>query len=206
MRRRTFVALCAAAACGGWPAAAAEDLAQRVIQRLAARAVVRARFTQERHSATLPKPFSSSGRLAVSRQDGVLWQIDAPIRATIAFSQQRIVETGPDGVRRLASERGGSVQAEIGKIMRSILAADPALLRSSFELEADGAVERWALRLRPRAREVARFLSTIELRGAEFLERIDISETSGDRTSIWLHDFSTAQELDPAELAQFGPP
>jgi outer membrane lipoprotein-sorting protein len=188
------------------PAAAAEDLADQVVKHLAGHAVVRARFEQLRQSASLPKPVISSGRMAVSRKDGILWQIEEPVKVTIAYAAQFVVETGPDGVRRLAAQRRGAVQAEFARVMRSILVADMNQLRAVFQVHAEGSLEGWTLRLAPKTREMARFLGSIELAGARFLESIEIGEASGDRTSIRLRDFSTAGELDAAELSQFARP
>lgn len=192
-----------------WPclAAAAEggdELLGRVMARLAEHAVVRAQFVQERFASAMPAPILSSGRMIASRKDGVLWQIESPIKAALAFTPTQIIETGPSGERRLsAGRRGGAVQAEMARLIRGITSADSAELRANFELQISGSVERWTISLKPRRREMARFLSGIELRGARHLDAIEIHEASGDRTAIRMSNFVTAAELEPAERAAF---
>ena len=187
-------------------AAHAEDFLARVMQRLAEPPVVRATFVQERFVGAIARPAVSRGRLIVSRREGVLWQIETPVQVALAFTPTQIIETGPDGLRRLRSQRRGAVEAEIGHIMRGILGADADELRADFEASAEGSLERWTIRLAPKAREVARFLKAINLGGARHLETIEIHEASGDRTAIRLRDYSTAAELDPDEREQFKAP
>lgn len=180
-----------------------EDLASRVLARLAEHAVVRAHFVQERFHSAMPAPVESRGRMTVSKKHGVIWRIEAPVRAALVFTPTQVIEVGPDGSRRLAGRRGGAVQAEMGRLIRGITAADAAELRDNFELRAEGSVERWKLHLTPRRREMARQLAGIELAGGRHLEAIDVHDASGDRTEIRLRGFSTSAALEPAELAEF---
>lgn len=192
-----------------WFAAAVDndELLARVLARLAEHAVVRAQFVQERFVSAMPAPILSSGRMIVSRKEGVLWRIESPITVALAFTPTQIIETGPDGARRLsAGRRGGAVQAEMARLIRGITSADAGALRDNFDLRVAGSVERWTISLTPRRREMARVLSTIELTGARHLEAIEIHEASGERTAIRLGNFATAAELEPAERAEFTPP
>ena len=66
-------------------AVAADDLADRIVERLASYPVVRADFVQERMVASLTKPVTSSGRMVLSREQGLLWQIDQPVKAVLVF-------------------------------------------------------------------------------------------------------------------------
>ncbi|HEX9395806.1 MAG TPA: outer membrane lipoprotein carrier protein LolA [Burkholderiales bacterium] len=193
-----------------WPclalAADSDELLSRVVARLAEHAVIRAQFVQERFVAAMPAPSLSRGRLIVSRKDGVLWQIESPIHASLAFTPTQIIETGSDGVRRLRSPRGGATDAAVGRLMRGILGADADELRAQFEARAVGSLGRWSIRLAPKAREVARFVKAIHLSGGRFLDAIGIEETSGDRTAIRMHGFAVAAELEPDEREQFTAP
>src|SRR5207237_581073 len=74
--------------------------------------------------------------------------------------------------RRPAATRGGAVQAEMGRVIRSILSGDIAELSSSFEVEARGAPEHWTLRLVPKSRELAQYLLAIHLAGGKHLDPV----------------------------------
>ena len=205
--RFALLALLALASPRGLAATDSDELLARVMARLAEHAVVRAQFVQERFVSSMAAPVRSSGRLLASRREGVLWKIESPVKVALAFTPTQIIETGPDGTRRLGGgRRGGVVQLEMARLIRGITAADADGLRSNFEVRASGDVERWTLSLTPRRREMARVLATIQLTGARHLESIDVHEVSGDRTAIRLGNFVTGAELEPAERAEFTPP
>lgn len=198
--RLAFLLLCAFAL-----PAKAQDLLTSVLQRLSEPPVIRAQFVQERHIADMAKPALSRGRLAVSRDEGVLWRVESPVQITLAFGRERIVETGADGVRRVRSQ-GRGVETQIGRVMRGILGADAESLRQAFDARAEGSAERWTIRLVPRAREMARALKEIRLGGGRHLETIQIEETSGNETRIRMSGFQVAQALEPAERESFRAP
>ena len=183
----------------------ADDLLGGILKRLAEPPVVRAQFVQERLITDMTRPTLSRGRIAVSRRDGLLWRIESPVRVTLAFAPDAIIETGPDGVRRLRAQ-GRSVDTQIGRVLRGILGADAETLRGAFDAVAGGSAERWTIRLAPRPREMARVLREIRLGGGSFLESIVVEETTGNQTTIRLRHFSVADRLDAEELAYFKAP
>src|SRR5207237_1202135 len=120
-------------------AGAADDPADRIVGRLASYPVVRAECVQERTSASLTKPVSSSGRMVFAREHGVLWQVEAPVKVALVFTAS-------------GESAGGAAQAEMGRLIRAIIAGDLRELRTTFELEPRGDLERWTIRLTRRAR------------------------------------------------------
>ena len=184
----------------------ADDLLGSILKRLSEPAVIRAQFVQERFIADIERPTTSRGRITVSRKDGVLWQIESPVKVALAFTPEGIIQTGPDGVRRRQGERRGAVETEIARVMQGILGADEQALKANFDARASGTLERWSVRLTPRAREMARFLRQIRLDGSRRLDAIEIEETSGNHTAIRMRQFVVADQLSPEELAHFKAP
>lgn len=180
---RWFILLCLFAAA---PAFAADDLAERVIARLASYPVVRADFVQERTQPSLTKPVISSGRMVLSREHGLLWQVQTPVKLRLVFTAN-----GATG--------GGAAEAEMGRLVRAILTGDLGELRSTFSFEPRGDAERWTIRLVPKARELSQYLRVIELGGGAHLESIGIDETAGERLRVRMKNFVVATELEPAE-------
>jgi hypothetical protein len=183
----------------------ADELLESIFKRLAEPPVVRARFVQERQIADLTGVIVSRGRIAVSRRDGLLWQVESPVRLTLAFTPNEIIETGPDGVRRVRGQ-GRNVETQIGRVMRGILGADVETLRAGFDATASGSLERWSVRLEPRPREMARVLKEIRLAGGRHLDSIEVEERSGNQTTIRMRQITVAQALDAAELEHFRAP
>jgi hypothetical protein len=181
--RRILFFLCLVTAAA---AHAADDLAERVIARLSSYPVVRADFVQEKMLPSLTKPVVSTGRMVLSREQGLLWQVEQPVKLTVVYSAG-------------AAASGGAVEAEMGRLVRAILAGDLRELRTSFTLEPQGELERWTIRLLPKARELAQYLRVIELAGGAHLESIGIDETSGEQLRVRMKNFVVATELAPAE-------
>jgi len=184
----------------------ADELLAGILKRLAEPPVIRAQFVQERFIADLTRPTLSRGRITVSRQDGVLWQIESPVKLALAFTQSGVIETGPDGARRSRGQRRGAVDMEVGRLMQSIVGADEASLKASFDAASEGSLERWTVSLTPRAREMARFLKVVRLGGSQHLESIEIEETSGNSTLIRLRQHAVAEKVAADELALFKQP
>ena len=180
---RLLALLCLLAGGHAW---AADELAERVIARLASYPVVRAEFVQERTLPSFARPVTSSGRMVLSREQGLLWQVETPVKAAMVFTPS-------------ASGNGGAAQAEMARLVRAIISGELRELRSTFSLEAQGELERWTIRLVPKARELAQYLSGVELSGGKHLEAIGIEETSGERLSIRMRNFAVAAELDATE-------
>jgi hypothetical protein len=183
----------------------ADDLLDGILKRLAEPQVIRAQFVQERLLADLARPAVSSGRIVVSRREGLLWRVESPVKVTLAFTPNEIIETGSDGVRRLRGQ-GRSVETQIGRVMRGILGADAETLRTSFDAAATGSLERWTIRLAPRPREMARVLREIRLAGGRRLESIEVEETNGNLNTIRLRAISSDKELSAAEQEYFKAP
>jgi hypothetical protein len=181
--RQWFACLCLFALA---PALAADDLAERVIARLASYPVVRADFVQERTQPSLTKRVVSTGRMVLSREHGLLWQVEAPVKVTLIFTA-----SGATG--------GGAAEAEMGRLVRAILTGDLGELRSAFTLEPHGDLERWTIRLLPKTGELAQYLRVIELGGGAHLESIGIDQAAGERLRVRMKNFVIATELAPEE-------
>lgn len=179
------------------------QLLDRLVGILSEPAVVRAEFIQEKRMAVLTRPLISRGRITVSRRDGVIWQLEAPIRMSVAFGETKIIEVDAEGRRRVRGIGENRAQAEVGRIFKELLAADMASLRRYFQVDAEGDLESWRIRLTPRSPEVARFIKTMQLTGGRHIEVIRIEEAGGDATSIRLRNIESTTTLNQAEQALF---
>ncbi|MBS0545690.1 MAG: outer membrane lipoprotein carrier protein LolA [Proteobacteria bacterium] len=168
-------------------------------------AVVRADFVQSKQMAALKRPLVTSGRLVFSRRHGVLWQIEQPYRMSYVLGEDRIVQIGADGVRRERGMRDVPGLAQVGRVFRALLGANPATLREVFEVAVHGDPARWDIALQPRQAQLAQFLGTLRLAGGRFVDAIDIVEASGDTTQIRFRNSQGTDAPDAAELQLFVP-
>lgn len=182
------------------------DLLSLVVAQLSEPAVVRASFIQEKRLAVLSRPIVSRGRVIVSRREGLIWQIEAPLRMIIAFSGPHIIEIDADGKRR--SQRGSDnrVQAEVGRVFRGLLAADRDILNRYFNLHAEGNVQHWRIDLTPRSGDLGKFIKTLQLSGGRNIETIRVEEPNSDTTLIRLQNTATTNSLSADERALLSAP
>lgn len=182
------------------------DLLSLIVTQLSEPAVVRAGFIQEKRLAVLSRPIVSRGRVIVSRREGVIWQIESPLRMSIAFSGTRTIEIDADGKRRVHGDSDNRVQAEVGRVFRGLLAADRDILNRYFNLHADGDVRHWRIDLTPRSAELGKFIKTLQLTGGRNIETIRIEEPNSDTTLIRLQDTTTTDSLSADEQALLSAP
>lgn len=182
------------------------DLLSLIIAQLSEPAVVRASFVQEKRLAVLSRPIVSRGRVIVSRRDGLIWQIEAPLRMSITFSESRIIETDAEGKHRVHSGSDNRVQAEVGRVFRGLLAADRDILNRYFTLHAEGDVQHWRIDMTPRSAELGKFIKTLQLSGGRHIETIRVDESNSDATLIRLRDAVTADSLSADEQALLSAP
>lgn len=131
---------------------------------------MRAEFVQTKQIAALKRPLVTMGRLTFSRTQGVLWQIEQPYRLSYVFSEERIVEIGSDGKRRVRETREVPGLTQIGRVFRAVLGANSDALREHFEVTAQGYLPKWAIGLKPRQTQLAQYLSGMQLSGGRFVE------------------------------------
>jgi hypothetical protein len=184
----------------------ASDLLSLIVGQLSDSAVVRGDFVQEKQIAVLSRPIVSRGRVIVSRRDGLIWQIEAPLRMSIAFSDSRIIETDAAGNRRVHNDSDNRIQAEVGRVFHGLLAADLDILDRYFNLQTSGDVHHWRIDLTPRSVGLGKFIKTLQLSGGRNIETIRVEEPNSDTTLIRLLDVSTADSLSADEQALLSAP
>jgi outer membrane lipoprotein-sorting protein len=174
--------------------------------RLAGFNVVRAEFSQFKEIAAMKRPARSAGRVVISREHGIWWQIEKPLRIGYVLQAHRIVEIGSDGTRRERSVQDQPGLGQVARIFRALLSAQDDTLLEYFDVETLPDAEGWTLELKPRQPQLAQYLRSITLGGDAFVEYIYIKETSGDSTSIHFQDSRGGMKLEPAEAQVFGAP
>ena len=146
--------------------------------------VVRAEFTQTKQMAAMKRPLITTGKLVFVRQHGVLWQIEQPYRISYLLSEEKIVEIGPDGIRKERSQREIPGLAQVGRVFRAMLGANTAALHEYFDVVANGNAKKWRIDLKPRQPQIGKFITSLHISGGHFVESIRIVEAEGDTTLI----------------------
>lgn len=162
--------------------AADAPLLQQVLDGLARHEAVRADFVQTRSNPALARPQESHGHVLFVLGRGMLWQSQAPVAETLAFTGRRAARIDPQG--QAYPMRNARGVAQISEMLQSMLAGRSDEVSRQFEMTASGTVAHWTLQLVPRQERVARVLERVELSGDGFLQRIRIVMHDGGDTDI----------------------
>ena len=154
------------------------DSAQ-LAQQLAAAEVVRGEFVQEKHLRSLAFPLSSTGQFVLSKQHGLLWQVQQPFAQTYRIDAQGVSLLTADGWQ---SQPGQNVAARQSRLFLAVLQGNQQALQADFTLQLQGNSEQWQLNLLPKALFLQQIFKVIEIHGGALVERIELHETQGDRT------------------------
>lgn len=167
--------------CGGARADTPPDLATQVLQRLAQVGSRRASFHEEKRLAALTTVLRSSGVLTYV-QPGYLEKQTLepkPERLIIDGNRLTIVE-GSAAPRQLDIDSHPALRALVD-IIRAPMVGDIATLRDSYRIQATGDAGGWRLTLLPSRPEIARYVASVTLDGANNVLRvIRVVQPNGD--------------------------
>lgn len=189
----SFVLLCAGRA-------QAFDLAQLSAQ-LAAPALVRGPFVQEKHLLGLPQPLTSKGQFVLSGEFGLLWFLRSPLLQDYRINASGIARRTPQG---WLQQPGQDVAAQQSRLFLAVLKGDHRGLAADFDLHLQGDAAAWQLQLLPRSLLLKQIFSRIQIHGGALVEGIELHETQGDRTVLRLPHSVPGSALSESERRDFG--
>jgi hypothetical protein len=171
------------------------DLPQ-LAEQLSGPAVVRGDFIQEKHLRALPQPLTSHGQFALSRDHGLLWLLQQPIRQDYRITPEGIARRNENGWQAVDPQGGSARQ---NQLFLAVLSGATQALQRDFQLELSGAATAWRLQLTPRGALLKQIFAGIEIQGGETVTQIELHEAQGDRTLIRLLDSQTDVALTASE-------
>ena len=151
-------------------------------------------------SAGLPQPLTSHGQFTLSRDHGLLWLLQQPIRQDYRITPQGIARRGEQGWQAVDPQGGSARQ---NQLFLAVLSGDTQALQRDFDLQLKGNPDAWRLQLTPRGALLKQIFAGIEIQGGETVTRIELHETQGDRTVLRLPDSQTGDALSEQELRDF---
>ena len=179
--------------------ALAFDLDQLSAQ-LAKPAVVRGPLIQEKHLRALPQPLTSRGQFVLSRDLGLLWQLQSPLQQAYRIDAQGIAKRTPGGWQQ---QSGQDVAAQQSRLFLAVLKGNHSGLARDFTLQLSGTSEAWQLRLVPNSRLLKQIFSRIQIDGGALVQRIELHETQGDHSVLRLPDSQAGDALSEQERRDF---
>lgn len=145
------------------------------------------RFTERKYFSILSEPLILEGRVRYKSPDYVKKEYDDPESESYEISGDNLTIEFPDGRRRDMSIDEHPVLRAFVESYRATLAGDQESLNRYFDLELSGKIDRWQLRLTPRHRDLADYLSAVVMRGRKgTVYSVETLEASGDRSLMTL--------------------
>lgn len=176
---------------------------QQLSDQLARPVVVQGNFVQEKHLRSLPQPLLSKGRFVLSREFGLLWLLETPLKQDYRITPAGIArrETPGSGPWKLLP--GKSAGAEQNRLFLAVLQGDSSGLQRDFELQLKGDSKAWHLTLIPRSLLLQQVFKQINIDGGELVNRIELLETQGDSTVLKMLDSNSSQALSDVQRNDF---
>jgi hypothetical protein len=166
-----------------------------------------ATFEEQKQVALLALPLQSKGRLYFFRPDpkapGWLARIvEAPERSQVTITPRELRLEHRDGVEVIDLQRSDRVRTFVSSLVH-VFGGDEAALHRTYRVAyepdpADAAA--WQLTLTPREAPLDKLLQQLRFVGrGEAVERIEVHEPNGDRTTTRILTANPARRFDPAE-------
>jgi len=163
---------------------------EEVTARLAAPAVLRGNFAQSRKIASLHVVAKSSGRFILSDK-GLYWQQNKPMAAIMIADGKRLQQQIGDGPMQTSDTAMNPVMLSFSNSFLSIFTGSEADLRSNFDVAFTDGSESWTIHLTPSTYPMSEAISSIILRGHEYIETITVISRSSDESTISFTDLQT---------------
>lgn len=170
--------------------------------------VVRAHFDQTRTIKDLPQPLRSQGRMLIARDQGLLWDQTSPFPMQLLLDDKRMVQAINGQPPQTVTAENNPQMFQFNHLLRALFEADRKVLEENFRVDFKDLGEgRWSLVLTPVTTPLDKIFSTLDLKGAIYLESIRLNDKQGDTTDIALsrHQLTPARLTD-AERQRFAAP
>lgn len=140
-------------------------------------------FKQVKQVKGFKSPLVSTGHILIARDRGVLWVTEMPYQSALKVTPNGITE-----IRGGQSSQIGNAQSmkSMGSIMSGMLAGNFSPLQRYFKFSGNASGSNWSLNLTPVDTNVSRAISSIQMSGGRYVNRVTVRESNGDIANISL--------------------
>ena len=168
-----------------------------VQKRFAEQNSVRAEFTQERRIKSINTPLISTGKMILSRDNGLFWQQQSPFVTTLILRDDAMIQRIEGLPDQIITADSNPQMFQFNALLKALVKADKPLLEHNFTLNFLAlAQEKWQLTLTPTTTPLDKLFTEIQLQGDRVLNSVILIDKQGDSTTIRFH----AHQLTPATL------
>ena len=176
---------------------------KQVFAQLGATPVVRAQFEQQKKLAALNKTYVSKGTVLFSKNQGVLWQIQSPVKADLVVTPRKLVQKTQRTSSQIEVDK--TPYGSVATMFLQLMSGNEAALAKNFNvLSASYSPTQWKVSLTPKSSLFKKLFVQVDAQGQRYVDRITILEQANNRTIIrFSQQTAQPQTLTAAENALF---
>ena len=172
---------------------AANSEVTQIFKQLSSTPIVRANFQQEKKLASLNKTFVSNGTVLFSKQQGVLWQIQRPVQASLIVTPKKLVQKTQRTFSQIEIDK--SPYGSVATMFLQLMSGDETALAKNFNVvSASYTPAQWNVTLTPKSALFKKLFVQVNAKGQRYVDRIVMTEKGNNSTTI-LFSQHTAQPI-----------
>ena len=186
------------------PAANAQNTElKQVFAQLGATPVVHAQFEQQKKLAALNKTYVSKGTVLFSKNQGVLWQIQSPVKADLVVTPRKLVQKTQRTSSQIEVDK--TPYGSVATMFLQLMSGNEAALAKNFNVvSANYSPAQWNVSLTPKSSLFKKLFVQVDAQGQRYVDRITILEQANNRTIIrFSQQTAQPQTLTAAENVLF---
>ncbi len=175
----------------------------QIFQLLSQSPVVRADFVQQKKLSSLNKTFISNGQVLFSKNLGVIWQIQQPVKADLIVTPRKIVQKTQRTMSQIEIDK--SQYGSVATMFLQLMAGNETALAKNFNVDAAHYTNSgWDITLTPKTSLFKKLFIKVNAQGGRYVNRIVITEQANNMTIInFSHQTVQPQSLSASENALF---
>ena len=176
---------------------------KQVFAQLGATPVVRAQFEQQKKLAALNKTYVSKGTVLFSKNQGVLWQIQSPVKADLVVTPRKLVQKTQRTSSQIEVDK--TPYGSVATMFLQLMSGNEAALAKNFNVvSANYSPTQWNVSLTPKSSLFKKLFVQVDAQGQRYVDRIMILEQANNRTIIrFSQQTAQPQTLTAVENALF---
>lgn len=178
------------------------DLKQ-IFTQLSASSVVRANFVQHKKLASLNKTYVSKGTVVFTKNSGVLWQIQSPVKADLIVTPKKIVQKTQRTYSQIEVDK--TPYGSVATMFLQLMSGNETALAKNFNVvSANYSPTKWNVSLTPKSGLFKKLFVKVDAQGQRYVDQIVIQEQANNSTTIrFSQKAAQPQTLTAAENALF---
>ncbi len=178
------------------------DLKQ-IFTQLSASSVVRANFVQHKKLASLNKTYVSKGTVVFTKNSGVLWQIQSPVKADLIVTPKKIVQKTQRTYSQIEVDK--TPYGSVATMFLQLMSGNETALAKNFNVvSANYSPTKWNVSLTPKSGLFKKLFVKVDGQGQRYVDQIVIQEQANNSTTIrFSQQTAQPQTLTAAENALF---